>query len=165
VGEGKIETEKQGNRETGREPEMERRAEATLKSYKDLRVYQGAMDACMEVFVLSKRFPAEERYSLADQIRRSSRSVCANLAEAWRNRRHRAAFIAKLDDALGEASESQVWLEIARRCGFWSEPEAGKLDQAYDRISAQIVSMIQTTDKWLVPTPEQRATVSKVARG
>lgn len=131
----------------------ERKTDASIRTYKDLRVFQGAMDACMEIFTLSKRFPAEERYALTDQMRRSSRSVCANLAEAWRNRRHKAAFIAKLDDALGEASETQVWLEIARRCSFLGAAEAARLDQAYDTVAARLVSMIQTSEKWLVPLP------------
>jgi four helix bundle protein len=133
---------------------MERKTEPGIRNYKDLRVFQGAMDACMEIFTLSKHFPAEERYALTDQMRRSSRSVCANLAEAWRNRRHKAAFIAKLDDALGEASETQVWLEIARRCSFVPTSDAAKLDQAYDTIAAQLVSMTQTSEKWLVPSPD-----------
>jgi four helix bundle protein len=139
------------------ERKTEGRTESGIRTYKDLRVFHGAMDACMEIFTLSRRFPAEERYALTDQLRRSSRSVCANLAEAWRNRRHKAAFVAKLDDALGEASETQVWLEIARRCNFLAAAEAAKLDQAYDTVAAQLVSMIQTSEKWLVPLPERPA--------
>jgi len=84
-----------------------------IKSYRDLRVYQNAMDAAMEIYEISKQFPIEERYSLIDQIRRSSRSVCANLAEAWRKRRYKAAFIAKISDVETEACETQVWLEFA----------------------------------------------------
>ena len=136
---------------------MEAKTQPTVRSYQDLRVFQGAMDGCIEVFSISKKFPPEERFSLTDQVRRSSRSVCANLAEAWRNRRHKGAFIAKLDDSLGEATETQVWLEIARRCRFLSDAESENLVRVYDKISAQLVSMIQTSEKWLVPAPENRA--------
>ena len=79
-----------------------------VKDYEDLRVFQGAMDAAMRIFDITKTFPAEERYSLVDQIRRSSRSVCANIAEAWRKRRYKKAFISKLSDAEAEAGETQV---------------------------------------------------------
>ena len=84
-----------------------------IQSYRDLRVYQAAMDAAMDIFQLSKSFPAEEKYSLTDQIRRSSRSVCANIGEGWRKRRYKAAFIAKISDAETEACETQIWLEFA----------------------------------------------------
>jgi len=89
-----------------------------ISSYKDLRVFQNAMDAAMEIFELTKRFPAEEKYSMVDQMRRSSRSVPTNIAEAWRMRRYKAAFIAKLSDSESEACETQVWIEFARRCGY-----------------------------------------------
>jgi len=87
-----------------------------IKSYKELRVYQAAIDAAMRVFELTKRFPVEERYSLVDQMRRCSRSVCANIGEAWRKRRYKAHFISKLSDSEGEAEETRVFLEIAWRC-------------------------------------------------
>ena len=89
-----------------------------IGSYKDLHVFQNAMGVAMEVFDITKRFPIEEKYSMVDQMRRSSRSVCANIAEAWRKRRYKAAFIAKLSDAESEASETQVWIELARRCVY-----------------------------------------------
>lgn len=108
------------------------------------------MGAAMEIFELTKNFPPEERYSLVDQKRRSSRSVCTNIAEAWRKRRYRAAFIAKLSDAEGEACETQVWIEFARRCGYLSEAASEDLDAAYDQIIAQIVKMIYEADKWLI---------------
>jgi four helix bundle protein len=124
-----------------------------IEHYRDLRVFQGAMDLCMEIFEASKRFPAEERFSLVDQIRRSSRSVCANIGEAWHKRRYVAAFSAKLSDAESEASETQVWLTIARRCGYLASEEATRLDVAYDRVIAQIVRMVQEPQKWaLSPT-------------
>jgi four helix bundle protein len=108
------------------------------------------MDAAMEVFRISKAFPVEERYSMVDQMRRSSRSVCTNLAEAWRKRRYRAAFIAKLNDAEGEACETQVWIEIAERCGYLDENLALELDRAYDVVIKQLVRMIDDADKWLI---------------
>ena len=89
-----------------------------INSYKDLRVYQKSMDLAMEIFQLTKSFPIEEKYSLVDQIRRSSRSVCTNIAEAWRKRRYKAAFIAKLSDSETEACETQVWIEFSLRCEY-----------------------------------------------
>ena len=86
--------------------------------HNDLEVYQHAVEAAMRIFQASKSFPKEETYSLTDQIRRSSRSVCANLAEAWRKRRYKAAFISKLSDVEGEAAETQVWIEFAARCAY-----------------------------------------------
>ena len=87
-----------------------------IREHTELEVYQKGFDAAMSIFEMSKKFPKEETYSLTDQIRRSSRSVCANLAEAWRKRRYKAAFIAKLSDAESEAAETQVWLEFATQC-------------------------------------------------
>jgi len=135
-----------------------------LTTYRDLRVYGNAMEACMKVFELSKSFPAEERFSLTDQLRRSSRSVCANLAEAWRSRRYPAAFVSKLTECTGEASESQVWLEIARRCGYLSPEQAGELSEMYEHVAAQLVTMIQAPDKWSIPkTPAQPSIASATA--
>jgi len=83
-----------------------------IRSYKELRVYQAAIEAAMRIFELSKNFPPEERYSLTDQIRRSSRSVCTNIGEAWRKRRYPAHFVSKMSDSEGEAEETRVWIEI-----------------------------------------------------
>ena len=121
-----------------------------INSYKDLRVFQNGMDAAMKIFEITKEFPSEEKYSMVDQMRRSSRSVCANLAEAWRKRRYRAAFIAKLSDAESEACETQVWIEFARRCKYLDEGICKELDAVYDKIIGQIVNMIANADKWLV---------------
>ena len=118
-----------------------------IEHYRDLDVYQNAMTSTMEVFFLTKEWPASERYVLTDQILRSSRSVCGNIAEAWRKRRYKAAFISKLSDAETEASESQVWLEIAERCGYCTFEKRRKLDDAYDHIIGQLVTMIQSPDK------------------
>ena len=104
----------------------------------------------MNIFHITKQFPSEEKYSMVDQMRRSSRSVCANLAEAWRKRRYRAAFIAKLSDAESEAYETQVWVEFARRCQYLEDATYNELDGAYEQIMGQIVRMIVDADKWLI---------------
>jgi four helix bundle protein len=123
---------------------------SAIKHFRELHVYQNAMATGMDVFKESKTFPAEERYSLTDQIRRSSRSVCANLAEAWRKRRYKAAFVSKLSDAETEAAETQVWAEIAWRSGYWNEDTFHKFDNAYDQILGQIVKMADQPEKWLI---------------
>ena len=104
----------------------------------------------MAVFQFSKRFPPEERYSLTDQIRRCSRSVCTNIAEAWRKRRYEAAFIAKLSDAEGEAAETQVWLEFAVKCGYLQREKGVELYREYDGILRTIVGMINHPETWVI---------------
>jgi four helix bundle protein len=123
---------------------------AVVKHFRDLDVYQGAMALVMRVFELTKQFPTEERYALTDQLRRSSRSVCASLAEAWRKRRYPAAFISKLNDAEGEAAESQVHIEVAFRHGYLEERIFDEFDDAYDKVLGQIVKMIDQADRWTV---------------
>jgi len=123
---------------------------ANIRHFRELRVYQNAMNAAMEIFIMTKAFPAEEKYSMVDQMRRSSRSVCANLAEAWRKRRYRAAFIAKLSDAESEACETQVWIEFAIRCGYIKQETSNRLDESYNQIIGQLVKMIMEADKWLI---------------
>ena len=125
-----------------------------IRSYRDLRVYQAAMDLAMEVFLLSKTFPREERYSLVDQIRKSSRSVCANLSEVWRKRRYQAAFVSKLSDSETEAAETQVWLEFSFRCGYIKEETFKNLDQRYEHILSQIVTMIMDSHSWVIRRPQ-----------
>ena len=121
-----------------------------IRSYRELRVYQAAMDAAMKIFELSKRFPADEKYSLTDQMRRSSRSVCTNIGEAWRKRRYPAHFVSKMSDSEGEAEETRVWIEIAARCRYLTSDEASVLDSTYDRILAQLVTMIFNKDDWTI---------------
>lgn len=125
-----------------------------IKHFRELRVYQNAIAAAMTIYNKSKAFPPEEKYSLTDQIRRSSRSVCANIAEGWRKRRYRAAFIAKLSDAEAEAAETQVWLELALRCELLGEDEFQKLDDDYDKIIAQITRMISQSDRWVIKSED-----------
>jgi four helix bundle protein len=121
-----------------------------IREHTDLEVYKKAFDAAMLIFELSKKFPKEETYSLTDQIRRSSRSVCANLAEAWRKRRYKAAFIAKLSDGESEAAETQVWLEFATKCEYLQHDRASHLYQAYDEILRMLVAMINKPQSWVI---------------
>src|SRR4030066_2076980 len=108
---------------------MERKRD--LKHFRDLEVYQKAFRAAMRIYEITKSFPIEERYSLVDQIRRSSRAVCANLAEAWRKRKYKAAFVAKLSDAESEAAETQVWIEFAARCNYMNLSSSSNRDAEY----------------------------------
>ncbi|MDA0835390.1 MAG: four helix bundle protein [Planctomycetota bacterium] len=117
----------------------------------ELDVYQRAFEAAMNVFRLSKTFPTDEKYSLTDQIRRSSRSVCANLAEAWRKRRYEAAFISKLSDSESEASETQVWIQFAVKCEYVPRDEARQLYEEYESVIAQIVHMVHNSKDWIIP--------------
>jgi four helix bundle protein len=123
---------------------------AKIRTHRDLDVYQKAFETAMEIFELSKRFPKEETYSLTDQIRRSSRSVCANLAEAWRKRRYEAAFIAKLSDCEAEAAEAQTWIEFAVECGYVEKPPGRQLYRAYDEIIGTFVGMINHPESWIL---------------
>lgn len=119
-----------------------------IRRHTDLEVYQLAFDAAMRVFDLTRNFPVEERYSLTDQIRRSSRSVCTNLAEAWRKRRYEAAFISKLSDSEGEAAETQVWLQFAAKCGYLEPETARELYRACDDILGKLVQMSSNPKQW-----------------
>lgn len=104
----------------------------------------------MRIFELSKRFPIEQRYSLTDQIRRSSRSVCANLAEAWRKRRYEGAFVAKLSDSEAEAGETQMWLEFAVKCNYLEVEVGRELYRTYNDILGKLVNMINNLLPWLM---------------
>ena len=121
-----------------------------IRTHEDLDVYRLAFKAAMKIFELSKNFPAEERYSLTDQIRRSSRSVCSNLAEAWRKRRYRAAFIAKLNDSEAEAAETQVWIQFAVKCGYMEPDDGRELYEMYNQILGSLVNMITKPENWLL---------------
>jgi four helix bundle protein len=123
---------------------------ASIRHFRELDVYKMALEATMEIFEISKGFPVEERYSLTDQIRRSSRSVCANLAEAWRKRRYSAAFVSRLSDSEAEAAETEVWIELAVRCGYLDQARAAALDREYERILGKLVTMISHPDQWTI---------------
>jgi len=122
----------------------------SFKSHEDLAIFQLAFDTAMKIFELSKKFPVEERYSLTDQIRRSSRSVCANLAEAWRKRRYKAAFIAKLNECESEAAETQVWLKFAVKCSYLDINKGRELYGIYNQVLSGLVNMRNNSDKWTI---------------
>ncbi|MEF9437547.1 MAG: four helix bundle protein [Candidatus Mariimomonas ferrooxydans] len=112
-----------------------------ISSVRELEVYKLAFKTAMEIFEISKKFPKEERYSLTDQVRRSSRSVCTNLSEGWRKRRYKAVFINKLSDAAQEAAETQTWLEFALACNYIDKRIFEKLDEKYEHIFAMLITM------------------------
>jgi len=119
-----------------------------INSYKDLRVYNNAMEAAMKIFELSKTFPPEENNSLTDQLRCASRSVCTTIGEAWRKRVDQAAFTARLNDTESLACASQVWVEFARKCGYLKDEACNELDSAYDQILGQLFKMGKESNKW-----------------
>lgn len=114
---------------------------AEIKSFRDLDVYRLAREQAKQIFVLSKIFPMEERFSLTDQIRRSSRAVNAMIAEAWARRMYRAAFVNKINEAMGEAMETQAWLDHALDCGYLS-----RQDEAWQKVGAMLNRMIERAD-------------------
>ena len=128
--------------------EAEKSKRVLVKRHSDLEVYRLAFAAAMRVFELSKAFPREEIYSLTDQMRRSSRSVCANLAEAWRKRRYPAAFVSKLGECEGEAAETQTWLQFAAECGYLDRKSARELYLSYNAILGMLVIMITRSNQW-----------------
>ena len=125
---------------------------ANIRSYRDLRVYQSAFETAIEIHELTKSFPMEERFALVDQIRRSSRAVCSNLAEAWRKRRYPAHFVSKLSDSEGEADETRVWLEFALKFKYIDNHKFNELDARYDLILGQLTKMHSEPGKWTIKT-------------
>ena len=123
-----------------------------VERFEDLRVYQQAFSLSMRVFDLTLRWPPEEIYSLTSQIRRSSRSVCANVAEAWRKRRYVAHFVSKLSDADAEAAETQNWLNFAKGHRYISEQEYDELYAEYDTVIGGLVRMMSKPDGWCGPS-------------
>ena len=121
---------------------------AKIATHKDLRVYQASFQAAMAIYQLSKSFPSEEKFSLTDQVRRSSRSVCANLAEAFRKRRYPKNFVSKLSDCEAEAAETHVWLDFALACEYVTIEDYEKLYKEYDMILGMLVKMIVEPEKW-----------------
>ena len=116
--------------------------------FKELLAYQKGFDLAQQVFEISKSFPKEETYSLTDQIRRSSRSVCANIAEAYRKRRYQKHFISKLTDADSENSETQVWLNFALACNYIENKEVQLLKNQSDEVGKLIYYMINNPEKF-----------------
>ncbi len=121
-----------------------------IQSHKELIVFKCAFDLALQIHHLTKIFPPEEKYSLTDQIRRSSRSVAANIAEAFIKRRYPKSFVSKLLECEGEAAETQVCLNFANAFGYLDENSMQVLDQKYDHIQAQIFTMIQSPEKWSI---------------
>ncbi len=127
-----------------------------IQHHYEPEVFKKGFGAAMIIFQVSKDFPKEETYSLTDQIRRSSRSVCANLAEAWRKRRYEAAFISKLNDAEAEAAETQVWLHFAVKSQYLSRDRGEILFRQYDEVLRLLVSMINNAHRWTFSGPKNR---------
>jgi four helix bundle protein len=145
-------------KESGTEkPQSDKASKKPIKQFRDLDVYQNALATGLRVYELSKTFPAEEPYALTDQIRRSSRSICANIAEAWRKRRYTAAFVSKLSDAETEGAETRVHLEFALHHGYLNEIEFHEMDDSYEHILGQLVRMIDHPEKWVIGVRKQEA--------
>ena len=119
-----------------------------ITNVRELQVYQKAFVTAIEIFNISKGFPAEEKFSLTDQIRRSSRSVCSNLAEGWRKRKYKAVFINKLSDCMQEAAETQTWLEFALSCHYIDNALFKRLDDSYEHVFAMLLTMEKKADSF-----------------
>ena len=120
-----------------------------LKGHRDLKVYQLAYKLAMDIFNASRSFPKEEKYSLTDQIRRSSRSIAANIAEGFRKRQYPKMFVSKLADADGEATETQVWLDFARDCNYLSPDRHAEIIQGYEEVGKMLGSMMSMPEKFM----------------
>lgn len=123
-----------------------------VQRHTDLRVFQSAFEGATLIFQASRGWPKEERYALTDQIRRSSRAICANIAEAWRKRRYEPSFISKVSDADAEAAETQVWLSFAHSCGYLPAEAYEALNQQYDNLCGGLVKMMADPTKWCGPS-------------
>ena len=119
-----------------------------VNSFRDLIVYQKAYKLAMEIFEVSKSFPKEEKYSLTDQIRRSSRSVTSNIAEAWARKKYPKAFVNKLTDSLGEEYETEVWLDYSRDCNYITISSHSNFMNQYDEVRKMLISMLTHPEKW-----------------
>jgi four helix bundle protein len=120
----------------------------TIRDFRNLNVYQAAFESALRIFTLGRAFPTEERCSLTDQIRRSARSMCINIAEAWRKGRYLSTFVSKLSDADAEAAETAVLLDMASKCGYLKKEAHKELVARYDRIFAQLVTMMNAPQEW-----------------
>ena len=121
-----------------------------IRSHEELEIYQLSFEAAMKIFEITKKFPREEIYSMTDQIRRSSRSVCANLTEAWRKRRYPAAFVSKLSDVETEAAETQTWLSFSYKCKYIEKSIFEEMTNMYDQIIGKAVTMINNPHPWIL---------------
>ena len=143
--------EAQTHRRTDAQTHKRGKDMALARSFRELEVHKLAFDLQQRVFALSERFPREETYSLIDQIRRSSRSVGANIAEAWAKRRYVAHFVSKLSDADGEGNETLHWLATAYACGYLDQEQHRALVQDYERVGAMLGRMIDAPESWCRP--------------
>lgn len=121
---------------------------AVIRSFKDLIFYQKAYELGMEIFNMTKHFPVEERYSLTDQIRRSSRSITANIAEAWAKKLYIKHFVSKLSDSLGEEYETEVWLDYFKDCGYIESEKHKALVEKYDEVRKMLIAMIREPERF-----------------
>ncbi|MBI2967436.1 MAG: four helix bundle protein [Bacteroidetes bacterium] len=119
-----------------------------IRYHWELEVYKLSVEAAMEIFALTKKFPKEELYSLTEQIRKSSRSVSGQIAEAWRRRKYPAAFVNKLNEAEAEAAETQVWLEFSVKCKYLAEPVGTDLHNRYQILIQKLITMQNQPHKW-----------------
>ena len=120
----------------------------SIRHFRDLEVYRRAFNAAMEIFEITKTFPHEERFSMIDQMRQSSRSVCSNIAEGWRKRKYEPVFCNKMTDSMQEASETQCWLEFAQACRYVSNDVFLSMDQEYENIIGMLMSIEKKSDKF-----------------
>jgi len=127
-----------------------------IRSFKELLVYQKAFEQAMKIFEVTKSFPKAEQYSLTDQARRSSRSVCTNIGEAWRKRRYPAHFVSKLTDADAEATETMIWLDFSLGCGYVDSAVHTQFSAAYEQIGKMLGAMISAPDKFCYDTKKPR---------
>jgi four helix bundle protein len=119
-----------------------------IRSHRELEVYKLSFEIAMKIFEITRKFPKEEMYSLTDQIRRSSRSVCSNIAEAFRKRRYPKSFVSKLSDSESEAAESQTWLDFSLSCEYLSLEEHKALNDKYEIVIGSLVNMSIHPEKW-----------------
>ena len=120
------------------------------RGYKDLKVFQLSYKLAMEIFEITKTFPKEEKYSLTDQIRRSSRSIAANIAEAWKKRVYPKMFVSKLLDAAGEAGETEVWIDVSKDCGYLLGGKYEELISGYDEVNRMLYGMMEKPEKFCI---------------
>ena len=119
---------------------------AIIRSFRDLNVYKSTRTEALKIFEISKKFPRDEKFSMTDQIRRSSRAVKSMIAEAWARRRYEAAFINKINEAMGEAAETQSWLDDALDCGYITNEQHSSLDSSWQSIGGMLNNMIERSN-------------------